>query len=160
MEFIRSRKKPIGVTAAILLVAFIVVEALSYAIVDKSNPAVKAEPAWDSPRTRELAKAACFDCHSNETIWPWYSNLAPASWLLWHDVDEGRGKLNFSEWDQGEGELDEITEVIDEGEMPPWYYALMHPDAKLSESEKGELIAGLSATIAQSGGISSESSSD
>ena len=62
------------------------------------NPALRSEPPWDSPATRELARQACFDCHSNETQWPAYASIAPASWLVQHDVDEGRAALNFSEW--------------------------------------------------------------
>ena len=62
------------------------------------NPAIIAEPAWDSPVTRALAKQACFDCHSNETVWPAYSRVAPVSWLIQHDVSEGRAVLNFSKW--------------------------------------------------------------
>ena len=80
-----------------------------------ANPPVLQEPNWDSPQTRDLASRACFDCHSNETTWPWYSNVAPVSWLVQRDVDEGREKLNFSEWGTArssrgnEGkELDEI----------------------------------------------------
>jgi hypothetical protein len=65
---------------------------------DHTNPPVVAEPAWDSPQTRALAVRACFDCHSNETVWPWYSNVAPASWLVQRDVDDGRRRLNWSEW--------------------------------------------------------------
>jgi len=61
-----------------------------------TNPPVTGDPQWDSPQTRELAKRACFDCHSNETVWPWYSNIAPVSWLIQHDVDEGRSRMNFS----------------------------------------------------------------
>jgi mono/diheme cytochrome c family protein len=92
--------------------------------VDRSNPSVEAEPTWDSPQTRELAAAACFDCHSNETDWPRYSYLPPASLLLYNDVCGGRETLNFSEWSSGKRpELGEIVEAIDEGEMPPWYYA-------------------------------------
>src|SRR5690348_18457917 len=63
-----------------------------------TNPPVAQEPTWDSPQTRDLAVRACFDCHSNETVWPWYSNIAPLSWLIQHDVDEGRQNLNFSDW--------------------------------------------------------------
>ena len=59
-----------------------------------ANPPVLAEPAWDSPATRDLAVRACFDCHSNETVWPWYSNIAPVSWLVQRDVDGGRNKAN------------------------------------------------------------------
>ena len=62
---------------------------------EHSNPAVVSEPPWDSPATRAFAVTACFDCHSNETEWPWYSNIAPMSWLVQRDVDEGRQHLNF-----------------------------------------------------------------
>src|SRR6478735_10619944 len=65
-----------------------------------TNPPVRLEPAWDSPQTRELAARACFDCHSNLTKWPWYSNVAPVSWLIQRDVDGGRAALNFSEWNK------------------------------------------------------------
>jgi Haem-binding domain len=65
---------------------------------DHGNASTTSEPIWDSPVTRALAKQACFDCHSNETEWPAYSHIAPASWLVQHDVDEGRAALNFSEW--------------------------------------------------------------
>jgi cytochrome c551/c552 len=143
-----SKRMILTVLAAGVL-AFLVIQLIP---VDKTNPSVSAEPAWDSPQTRALAKDACFDCHSNETVWPWYAKIAPSSWLLAHDVDEGRHELNFSEWGQGEMEVEEIAEVIEEGEMPPWYYALMHPDAKLSDSEKRTLIDGLQATVGQSGG--------
>jgi Haem-binding domain len=79
---------------------------------------VSAEPAWDSPKTRALAVTACFDCHSNETAWPWYTNVAPMSWLTQRDVDEGRDALNFSEWDRPQ-DAEDVSEVIREGEMPP-----------------------------------------
>lgn len=106
------------------------------------NPPVLQEPAWDAP-TRALAKRACFDCHSNESVWPWYSNIAPVSWLVQSDVDEGRQKLNFSEWGRGETEIDEIFEVIQEGKMPPGKYTIMHPSARLTTAERDALIKGL-----------------
>lgn len=112
-----------------------------------TNPPVLAEPNWDSPQTRQLAERACFDCHSNETVWPWYANVAPASWLIQKDVDEGREKLNFSEWNQPQEELDEIGEVIQEGEMPPFQFLILHPEGKLSAEEKQTLINGLNATL-------------
>jgi len=65
--------------------------------VRNNNPPVVAEPNWDSPQTHALVKRACFDCHSNETIWPWYSYIAPVSWLVYNDVMEGRSRLDFSE---------------------------------------------------------------
>jgi hypothetical protein len=98
-----------------------------------------------------LAQRACFDCHSNETIWPWYSNIAPMSWLVQRDVDEGRARLNFSEWGRGEQEVDDAGETIREGEMPPSYYMLLHPQAKLSAQEKSTLISGLAVSIGASG---------
>jgi len=111
------------------------------------NPSVIAEPAWDSPATRDLAVRACYDCHSNEVVWPWYTSVAPISWLTTRDVDEGRGKLNFSEWGSGEQELDDLVEVIEEGEMPPVYYEWVHSSARLSDTETGQLIQGLQATV-------------
>ena len=82
---------------------------------DHTNPPVVNEPNWDSPQTREITKRACFDCHSNETVWPWYSNIAPVSWLVYRDVSDGREHLNFSEWDmhpslpEGEGKEKHIN---------------------------------------------------
>jgi len=111
-----------------------------------ANPPVIQEPQWDSPKTRELAQKACFDCHSNETVWLWYSNVAPVSWLVQRDVDEGREKLNFSDWGRAR-EKDEIIEVIQEGEMPMPIYLIMHPEARLTSTEKEALISGLQATI-------------
>lgn len=146
----RNWKRTLGIIVGVLVVLLVVIQFIP---VDKTNPAVASEPDWDSPQTRELAKVACFDCHSNETEWPWYAKIAPSSWLLSHDVEEGRGILNFSEWGSGEQEeLEEVAEVIDEGEMPPWYYSMMHSDAQLSDAEKENLIAGFLATFAQSGG--------
>jgi hypothetical protein len=114
---------------------------------DHRNPAASAEPAWDSPRTRELAERACFACHSNETKWPWYSNVAPISWYVRHDVEEGRLKLNFSEWDRPQEEADEAAEAVMEGEMPPDSYTWLHGDARLSAEERDALIRGLIATF-------------
>lgn len=122
-----------------------------------SNPPVRAEPQWDSPRTRELAKRACFDCHSNETVWPWYTNIPPVAFLLRHDVDEGRSKMNFSEFDRPQQKADEAAEVVAEGEMPMPIYLPLHPEAKLTAEEKQELINGLLATL---GGEVGEGSSD
>jgi hypothetical protein len=109
------------------------------------NPPVIREPNWSSPQAREVAQAACFDCHSSETVWPWYSNVAPMSWLIQHDVDEGREYLNFSDWGSGsEGEeAEELYEVIEEGEMPPPQYLILHSEARLTQAEKSQLINGL-----------------
>ncbi len=115
---------------------------------NQTNPPTLAEPKWDSPRTRELFFNACKNCHSNQTIWPWYSRIAPASWLIQYDVDKGRSHLNVSEWGRlGHNHGDEAAQKIQEGEMPPWYFLPTHPEARLSKSEKVELISGLSMTF-------------
>lgn len=108
------------------------------------------EPAWDSPQTRQLAVRACFDCHSNETTWPWYSNVAPISWLTQRDVDEGRAELNFSEWNRPQ-KTDDIVKSVQEGEMPPAIYYPTHPDANLPAGERQALIQGLTATFGPGG---------
>jgi mono/diheme cytochrome c family protein len=111
------------------------------------NPPVVNSPKWDSVQTEALARASCYDCHSNETTYPWYSNVAPASWLLQRDVDEGRRRLNFSEWPTDAGKqqakIDEIQEVLIEGEMPPIQYTLIHPKSKLSSEQINQLVNGL-----------------
>lgn len=114
----------------------------------QTNPAVVAEPAWDSPETRALAKRACFDCHSNETVWPWYSRVAPVSWLVTFDVVRARRELNFSTWNANgqrsgrKDKLEEAAEKIEEGEMPLEIYVVQHPEAKLTAQEKEQLIQG------------------
>lgn len=112
---------------------------------DHTNPAVVSEPAWDSPTTRATAVIACFDCHSNETVWPWYSNIAPMSWLVQRDVDEGRKHLNFSTWTAGQGEA--APSMVESGKMPPFQYLLAHPEANLSDDEKAAFIEALTATL-------------
>ena len=138
-----------------LVVIGLVIQLIPYGR-DHTNPAVVQEPNWNSPETRAIAKRACFDCHSNETVWPWYSNVAPVSWLIYRDVSNGREHLNFSEWNvhpsmpEGEGEGEEhqhgpevITEVLESGEMPPATYLLLHPEARLTDQEMQVLIDGL-----------------
>jgi hypothetical protein len=118
-----------------------------------TNPPVVREPVWNSPATRELAKKACFDCHSNETVWPWYSRIAPVSWLVYWDVVEGRKQLNFSDWRGGSRKHEnqrEIVKEISEGEMPPLQYTIAHPEAKLDGQSKKHLIDGLTTTVAGS----------
>jgi hypothetical protein len=141
------------ISCAILAVAFFAIQLIPYGR-EHTNPPPTGEPAWDSAATRETAARACFDCHSNETAWPWYSNVAPFSWRLQNHVDEGRAKLNFSEWGTGEQESDHIVGVVSEGEMPPWDYLLLHPEARLSDTETSTFIDGLTRTFGagESGG--------
>jgi len=116
------------------------------------NPPVTGEPTWDSPRTEELARAACFDCHSNEVRTPWYGHVAPVAWVVRHHVDEGRSELNFSEMDKPQKEAHEAGEEVDEGEMPPGYYRLAHSAARLGDAELQQLARGLDATLGSRGG--------
>ena len=115
---------------------------------DHTNPPVTREVRWDSPRTRELAVGACYDCHSNLTEWPWYSNVAPLSWLVESDVKKGRETLDFTEWDRPQSEVEDVAEVVREGEMPPWQYKPLHPAGRLSSAEREELVQGLERTLA------------
>ncbi len=110
---------------------------------DHTNPAVVAEPTWKGEQTREIFFRACKDCHSNETSWPWYSSVAPVSWLVQNDVDEGRSKFNVSQWGHGKQEADEAAGMIRKGEMPPWFYLPAHPEAKFTDAEKQAFIRGL-----------------
>jgi len=135
------------VIVGLLVVGFVAIQLVP---VQRTNPPVTSEPNWDSPETRALAERACFDCHSNETKWPWYSYVAPVSWLVAHYVEEGRQVLNFSEWDQvrGEGrEPGEMSEVIASGWMPPASYVNRHPEARLTDAERQQLIDGLNASL-------------
>jgi len=137
-------KKVLRRIVSVPLVAFGFIQLVPYGR-DHTNPAVRREPAWPSPRVRELAVRACFDCHSNESRWPWYSNVAPISWLIQKDVVDGRRHLNFSEWDRPQRHAREASEELMDGEMPPALYLPLHAEARLSDAEKAELRTGLDA---------------
>lgn len=111
-----------------------------------ANPPLSAEPKWDCPRTRELARRACFDCHSNQTTYPWYSQVAPVRWLLWSHVQEGRRHLNFSQPDS-DLDVDDLVDAIRSNEMPLWDYRMLHPASSLTPSEKDSLVVGLLRTF-------------
>lgn len=137
-------------TAVALLGVFVLIQGVPYGR-SHSNPPVTKEPSWNSPQTRAFAVDACFDCHSNLTKWRWYSNVAPASWLIQRDVDGGRSQFNFSEWDRPQDvSIGDIADSIRGGSMPPWFYVLMHSGAKLSKLQKEAFIQGLQATFAAS----------
>ncbi len=115
-----------------------------------TNPPVTGEPEWNSDRTRELFFRTCGDCHSNETVWPWYTSIAPASWLAQFDVEHGREYFNVSEWGRpGKNEGEEAAEEVRKGKMPPFFYLPLHPEANLDADEKQELIDGLVATFGE-----------
>ena len=139
------RKLVIG-AIALGAVLFLAIQLVPYGR-QHVNPPITQEPKWDSPRTRELAARACFNCHSNETEWPWYSNIAPISWMLYRDVIDGREQMNFSEWNRIQREARQAPQKIEKGEMPQWYYVIIHPEANLSTDDKQALIQGLRATV-------------
>lgn len=135
-------KRWILYVAAALLVVFAGIQLVG---ASRTNPPVEFEVAWDSPRTRELFFRACADCHSHETRWPWYSGVAPVSWLVANHVRDGRLDMNISLHD--EVDATEAVKQIRSGRMPPLDYRLMHPEARLDEDEKTELISGLKKTF-------------
>ena len=126
--------RKIVIAAVALIVVFLVIQLVP---VDRTNPPVTAD--FDGPpEVARVLRASCYDCHSNESSWPWYSHVAPASWLVAHDVEEAREHLNFSDW----GSLDhsrrvrlaeEIWEEVEEGEMPMKIYLLAHSEARLDD---------------------------
>lgn len=141
----RTIVKYFGMAVAVAIVGFILIQFIP---INTTNPPVVSEPNWDSPQTRALAQRACFDCHSNETVWPPYSKIAPVSWVVANHVSEGREKLNFSDWASVQPrKVNEAVEVILEGSMPPLYYTAMHPTAQLTPTEKQALADGLRATF-------------
>ncbi len=128
---------------------FVLLQAVPYGR-SHTNPPTTMEPKWDSPQTRSLAQKACFDCHSNLTKWPWYTNVAPMSWLVQRDVDGGRASLNFSEWNKPQDGAGDVAGVIQGGSMPPWFYTIPHPSASLSQADQTALMNGLAATFRNS----------
>ncbi|HEY6907466.1 MAG TPA: heme-binding domain-containing protein [Ignavibacteriaceae bacterium] len=140
----RGGKKILKYSLLIIVLLLIIIQFIP---VDRTNPPVVREPNWDSPQTRAYAVRACFDCHSNETKWPAYSYIAPISWLVADDVMEGRKDFNMSDWKPDKG--DEAAKEVRKGDMPMWQYTLMHSEAKLTDAEKKEFIAGLIATFGE-----------
>ena len=132
-----------------ILVIFVLIQLIPFGR-QKDNPPVNQEPQWDSQQTRDLAQAACFDCHSNETVWPWYSNIAPISWVIADHVEEGREHFNVSAWGvQKHNEGEDAAEEVEEGEMPVFGYTFTHPEARFTQEEKARLIKGLKATFGE-----------
>ena len=137
-----------------LIVALIILVALSgllvfagTTLVPHSNPSVTYTINWDSHETEMLVRETCYDCHSNETVYPWYAYVAPSAYLVSKDVIEGRDNLNFS---TNHGlDLDKMVEKVASGEMPPTRYTLLHPEANLNAIQRDMLIIGLKATFMQ-----------
>jgi len=131
-----------------IIVLLLIVAAIGIQFIpaDTTNPPVEVQPKWDSPRTQELFTNACADCHSNETVWPWYSKVAPISLWLADHVEEGREHFNINVKGFGR-DYDEAAEAASEGWMPLESYTWMHPKAKLTDAERTELADGLTRTF-------------
>lgn len=128
--------------------------AAAFALLQLTNPSrlnPPVAPGHDLPATNlppgiaACLRAACYDCHSDETRWPWYSHIAPVSWLVAGDVKDGRERLNFSEWPQDQSEraakrLERISEEVEDRDMPPRKYTLLHSDARLTAAQREALM--------------------
>jgi hypothetical protein len=134
------------------IVGFVVLQIFPAKVIGIPTQDIGANPperfAFDGPPEVEaIMRRACFDCHSNETRWPLYSRLAPASWLMARDIHNGRNHLNFSKWadsdeDERQTDRENAWDQVESRAMPPWFYILpMHPDAKLSDADKATLKA-------------------
>lgn len=126
----------------ILIALVIIFVGIQFIPVERTNPPVTYE--INAPeQIKSILKKACYDCHSNETDWVWYTKIAPVSFLMANDVKEGRERLNFSEWDKVQGKetkvKEEIWEEVRDEKMPPWQYRIIHSEAKLSDEEKNIL---------------------
>lgn len=134
----------------VLIVLLVVLVIIQFFRIDKINPPVDATinliQVVEVPTTvQEILNSACFDCHSNETAYPWYTNVAPLSWWIKDHIDEGRDELNFSEWGSYSDKrrlhkIDELGEMVSEGEMPLKSYVIAHREADLSDAQRNTLL--------------------
>lgn len=149
-------KKFLKWTGIVLAVLFLGAQAVRPA---RTNPPIDESKAIYATGkvpsdVRAILDRSCADCHSHATHWPWYSNVAPVSWLVAHDVDEGRGELNLSTWAEytpkrAEHKLEEICEMVGDGEMPLPIYLFTHRDAVLSGADRSRLCEWSSAWRAE-----------
>ena len=146
----RSFRWYVGIGALALLGLLLLIQLVPYGR-DHTNPQPTKQVALPTAAQRDIFRSACQDCHSYNTDWLWYTNIAPVSWLVQNDVNGGRENLNLSAWDKPQAELGDVEEAIQGGGMPPIQYWLSpyHWNAKLSDSEKRQLIAGFRALYAK-----------
>jgi hypothetical protein len=130
----------------VLLIIFVILLGIQLYRPARSNPAENpahtlAANAQVPPDVQQILSHSCNDCHSSKTVWPWYSNVAPASWLVTSDVNDGRRHLNLSEWtnyktDRQQRKLSQICEEVSEGGMPLRQYAWIHTDTPLNQQQR------------------------
>lgn len=137
----------------LLIAILILVVGIQFVPVDRTNPPVTRELHVEAT-TAQIFRRACYDCHSNETNWPWYSYVAPVSWLVARDVHQGRRELNFSEWGtysarRADHKLEEIVEKVEKGEMPLPIYLPLHPEARLAPQDVEQIARTVQALRAQ-----------
>jgi hypothetical protein len=152
MQWLRDHvtRRGVLITVGVIVLALVIMQFVGPKV---TNPPVQQGPQWDSPRTEALARAACFDCHSNETTTYWWEDVAPLSYWIANHVNEGRDALNFSECTGRGGESDDAAETVRDGSMPPGYYTWfgLHSDADLSAKERQQLADGLARTLRGAG---------
>jgi heme-binding protein len=131
-------------STTVLVVVAAALAAAQFVPAKRTNPPAQSSLVASPPIMTTLRRA-CYDCHSNETRWPWYSRVAPVSWLIVRDVNLGRKEINFSEWASyyprtRRRKLEWIGRALHEEEMPPWSYRLMHPGARLTDADRAALV--------------------
>ena len=135
-------RRVVLIGGGVLLAAFLAIQVVPYGWSHPNPPVVRDAP-WPDAESAAIARTSCYDCHSNETDWPVYSYVAPVSWLVRSDVEEGRDELNLSDWDAYANEADDAAEEVEEGSMPPSQYTRVHRDARLTDEERATLVAAL-----------------
>lgn len=142
----RGLRRGLAAAAILLLAGFV---GIQWVPCPTKNPSGGKPVKWDSPQTEHLFRRACADCHSNETVWPWYSRVAPVSWFVSGHVQDARADWNIST--DSETDMEEVTHQIRRNKMPLPSYLWLHPEARLTEQEKTNLLQGLEKTLSPAG---------
>jgi len=144
MERVRTKWVIVGVVAILILIQIVQPSRTNPPV----TPSRSLEAHVQAPiRVQTVLQRSCYNCHSSATIWPWYSHVAPVSWMIVNDVNTARGHINFQDWEaqvnaqEGQEHLGLICKLVREGTMPPAKYRIMHDDANLSPEEVSEVCA-------------------
>ncbi|MCB8944451.1 MAG: heme-binding domain-containing protein [Ardenticatenaceae bacterium] len=145
-KFLQLRRENRSIFIACVAGAILALLLLQLWPTDTSNPPVISTPTWEDAEVAQLAERACYDCHSHETEWPWYTKIVPAYFLMAGDVQRGRQMLNFSKWEETcctKEQIDDMATAVTKNHMPLPYYLVLHPEARLNRDEQGQLVYGL-----------------